>query len=485
MKENGSLRNLADQLFAEAGISFLSPECREVFGDMNRKLFVACSGGADSVFLLYWAFKYVEAIGRVNDLEVLHFNHCLRGKESDGDALFVKSICEGLGLALHCSSWERSVETKSVNEAEARAARFEFFDKICGNYESSCVLVGHHSNDVLESMLMRLSRGSGSVGLSAPRPISYPGLSFKVCRPLLNLSSDTIRETLKKVGVPWREDASNVSDDFYRNRIRNKVIPVWQHSCDRDISAGALEARERLEEDSKALDCWLDQLWPKLIKKENTLFLAEFSELELALQRRALDRLITESGMKMSLQPRNWKQFKAAIQSGGRCVINLSEECNLELNEASQEITLNRLELRPTWNAFRLPIGGAAYLPGGSKVIASWVELNAGLLAKIRGGEFPHTETVFLKVKQLRSLTVRRWLNGDRFRPHGLESEKKVSKLFIDRKVPLDVRACLPFFIADEGEVLWAPHLPPNAAYVVDHKTTHALQLIYKASVVT
>lgn len=472
---------VADQLFAELGTSFLRPAIKDILDDPDCRIFVACSGGADSVFILYWIFEYLKKQSSLDRLQVLHFNHCLRGEASDGDEQFVRDICAGLDIPIHISRWERLDFVEAVSEAEARTARFRFFQSICKSVDNSFVFTGHHGGDVVETMLMRLSRGSGSVGLSAPRPISDPGLGFWVCRPLLGLTSEKVRTLLNRQGGFWREDASNQSNDFYRNRIRNSVIPAWQRASDRDILPGVLMARERLEEDSKALEVWLDSLWDDLTGSQNTLDLERFTQIEPALQRRAIDRFLVQTGCNVAFEVAHWSILQQSLKNGEISVISLSDSVRFVVDPAKGKIELKIVRESASWHPFHLPIQGLAFLPDGSSIQAEIVEINDELLNSVRSGAFSHSDTVYLKVKHPQSVAVRVWRHGDRYWPHGLGKSKKVSKLFIDRKVPLDLRSRLPFFVSNRDEILWVPHLPPNQSYLVDHNDTHALQLIYKA----
>jgi len=121
--------------------------------------------------------------------------------------------------------------------------------------------LGHQQNDIAESMLMRLARGSGLNGLLAPRPVQSLAIRRVHVRPLLSLSKEAILTHLRSAGIVWREDASNQLGAHLRNRIRNLVIPSWQAADPtRDLLAGVAHARELLEEDAEALDAWADQI---------------------------------------------------------------------------------------------------------------------------------------------------------------------------------------------------------------------------------
>lgn len=218
---------------------------------------VGFSGGADSLalLLLLWA-HWPERRGR---LVALHFNHRLRGAVADADERFCRRVCRSLGVRLQVGRWRnRRLE---ASEAEAREARFAFFDRAARRSGVRALWLGHQQDDIAETMLMRLARGSGTAGLAAPRPVHQVGSQVRL-RPMLTLKKEEIVARLRESRIPWREDRTNAGRRYFRNRIRHQVLPLWQKAAGRDIAAGAALARERLEEDDSALDAWVDELRP-------------------------------------------------------------------------------------------------------------------------------------------------------------------------------------------------------------------------------
>ena len=246
---------------------------------------VAFSGGADSLALLliFWA----EGPGRWGrDFVVLHFNHGLRGRASDADEKFCAQVCAALGLKLVTGRWRDA--HKGASEAEARAARHAFFSREMGRRKIRLLWLAHQQDDIAETMLMRLARGSGTGGLAAPRPVQPQADGRVHLRPLLTLKKAELVAALRAAGAVWREDSSNAGPDYFRNRIRATVLPVWVRAAQRDALAGAALARERLEEDDVALESWLDELRP--LTKAGRLDLRRLAGQPRALVRRALHR---------------------------------------------------------------------------------------------------------------------------------------------------------------------------------------------------
>ncbi len=150
------------------------------------------------------------------------------------------------------------------------------------------VFLGHQQDDVAESMLMRLARGSGAGGLAAPRPVQIQPRGRIHVRPLLDLKKAELIAALRSVGLPWCEDATNRTDRFLRNRVRTAVLGPWNKAAGRDALAGAARSRTLLEEDDDALERWLDELQP--LADDRTLDLQILAKKPRALLRRALHR---------------------------------------------------------------------------------------------------------------------------------------------------------------------------------------------------
>ncbi len=228
-------------------------------GAANRRWTVAFSGGADSLALLLLVWAHWPE--RREGLVALHFNHRLRGRAAVADAVFCRRVCVSLGVTFVSGEWVQA--RKGAAEAEARAARFEFFGHELSRRRIKALWLGHQQDDIAETALMRLARGSGTAGLAAPRPVQMmPGGRVHL-RPLLTLKKREVVRALTEAGAVWREDASNETKDYFRNRIRHAVLPEWIVAAgDRDALAGAALSRELLDEDDAALEAWLEALAP-------------------------------------------------------------------------------------------------------------------------------------------------------------------------------------------------------------------------------
>jgi tRNA(Ile)-lysidine synthase len=251
---------------------------------------VALSGGADSVGLLLLIWAHWPA--RRDRLTAFHFDHRLRGAASTADARFCGKVCAALSIPLVSGRWVASRRMRS--EAAARRARFEFIEREMTKKCTRVLWLGHQQDDIAETMLMRLSRGSGTAGLAAPRPIHEiapiggADRSIFHIRPLLTLKKKEIAGALASAGASWREDSSNAKGAHFRNRVRSDVIPRWVRASQRDAMAGAALSRELLEEDTRAIDAWVDLLAP--IGSDHSLNVVGLRGRPRAVVRRALHR---------------------------------------------------------------------------------------------------------------------------------------------------------------------------------------------------
>lgn len=275
---------------------------------------VALSGGADSValLLLVWA-HWPERRAR---LRALHFDHRLRGSASAADARFCAGLCAALGVPLVAGRWKAGRSSRS--EAAARAARFAFIGREMATRRMGALWLGHQQDDIAETMLMRLARGSGGAGLAAPRAIhahgpAGPGARLHL-RPLLTLKKSEIVRALRAAGARWREDSTNAKGAHFRNRLRLDVIPRWVRAAQRDALSGAALSRELLEEDDRALEAWVDFLGP--LAADGSLSVARLAGRPRAVVRRALHRWLLLQPRAGTLSRQGFDGLLRAVERG-------------------------------------------------------------------------------------------------------------------------------------------------------------------------
>lgn len=464
-----SLRSIAGSDWLDSRVADAIEEAASVY--------IACSGGADSVFL---ALCFSGAEWR-DKITVLHFNHKLRGAESDEDERFVRNLCDCLGLDLVVGAWAHSGTEPPVTEDAAREARMQFFaDALGKGIDDSIILTGHHGDDVAETLLMRLSRGSGLQGLCAPRALSTGSGGLRFARPLLTLQKDELIGWLRKANSTWREDESNRSSRHYRNRLRKKVIPEWEIASERPIHPGVALSRRLLEEDWQALEVAFEAAWAEIGDGRESLRLADLLELPRAFQRRAINRFVLDAvGSPVALPMLD--SILESLVSQTPFKKSIEDSLWIEMGEDGV-IRISSKRCSNRWPVQALPLNATLFFPDLGSLMACDSILGQELLEKVRAGAVSHEKQVYLGIeeKQRPALQVRLWEPGDAYQPVGRKSPVKLKELFIDRKIPREQRSSLPVIVHSNGDILWVPFLPPNQNYLLTKNATRALQLTYE-----
>lgn len=373
------------------------------------RVIAAVSGGADSVAMLFALYLLRDELGIA--LEAAHFNHHLRGAESDRDEAFVTDFCGRYDIPLHLGSGRIAPGKKGL-EAAARDARYAFLRSLPGK-----VATAHTADDNAETVLMRLIRGTGLKGLGAIAPVSG-----NVIRPMLTVTRDDVEAFLEEYALPHVEDSSNETDDFLRNRIRHGILPLMRAENPRigeNLSAMALLLRE----DESCLQA--------MIPEEQMPDVSRLKAMEPALRRRALERFLKAQGVREPEQIHilqaeqllyHWSP-SAAMQFPGGVTIG------------RQYDRLVRLECAPELPETRLSVPGETCI-GGKRFVSEYttdLEERPGSVLVCPVG----------------ALTVRSRRSGDTMRlPGGTRSLKK---MYIDRKIPASQRAAVPVLADDRG----------------------------------
>lgn len=377
----------------------------------GERVICAVSGGADSMALLMGMYLLRDKLGII--LEAAHFNHCLRGLESDADQAFVTEFCEGLQIPLHLGKKQVSAGNKGL-EAAARDARYGFFEELNGK-----IATAHTANDNAETLIMHLIRGTGLKGLGGISPARG-----KIIRPMLDITRDQVLGFLEEYHVSFREDSSNGEDRFLRNRVRHHVMPLLQQENPRiaqNLSATAL----RLRQDEQALQSQVDACY--------TLRVSELRNLPQGIRLRVLERFLKEQGVK---EPEAEHLEMAQSLVFSKCPsASAGFPGGVWIRRQYDELIASPPKQPPS--AVQLPCPGVVMF-GNYRI--SCCRSDEPLRSR---NEF----TVAVKGK----LWVRSRQAGDAIRLPG--GTKSLKKLFIDRKIPASARPFIPVLEDDEGIV--------------------------------
>lgn len=439
---------------------------------------VALSGGADSVALLL-ALVGARRAGALGggppELFALHFNHRLRGAEAEADAAFCRELCATLAVPLHVgmAPW---TEGSDISEAEARDARLAFFDETVRAAGARVLWLGHQRDDVVETLLLRLARGSGSRGLAAPRPVQRLADGRVRLRPLLDWPKRELEAMLRTAGAAWREDASNHGDAYFRNRLRRHVVPAWDAATPNELGAAAARSRALLEEEDDALEAWVDRVLPTPAAPE--LALEPLRATPVAITRRALHRWLGGQGLGSVLTSAAFDELLAAVRAARSARFSAGAERFLVVTEDGLRCIAP--ESAPEgWTERMLPVPGEVALPHGALLRAARIALEGDGDRRLRIAASDDRRTVLVAMETIAPFSIRPWRAGDQYRPLGGTGTTKLQDQFVNRRIPREMRRRLPVVCGPEGEILWVPGLPPAENARITSGTAQAVQLTY------
>ena len=370
----------------------------------------AVSGGADSVALLFALYLLKEKL-QIR-LSAAHFNHHLRGAESDQDQAFVEDFCSRYDIPLYKGGAAVETGPKGL-EAAARDARYGYLKTLPGR-----IATAHTADDNAETVLMHLIRGTGLKGLGGIAP-----KSGKLIRPMLTVTRQDVMAFLQEWNLPHVEDQSNHTDQFLRNRLRHHVMPLLNRENPRlaeNVSAMAMQLRQEEHYLSRQV--------------ELTDRVSVLREMDPALRNRALESFLRQQGVKEP-QREQIQLLKCLVFSNNPSARGAFPGGITIGREYDRLLRLPQEELPDT-----------AQLTLGSQKLPQWkMEIHVSQAQSLEQGK-----TVFT-VQPEGKIVVRSRLPGDRIRLPG--GSKTLKKLFIDEKIPAWERPFLPV-LADEKGVL-------------------------------
>ena len=445
------------------------------------RVLIAVSGGPDSVALLHLLAELKEELGLC--LEVAHLQHGIRGEEAREDAWFVREIAERLGLRCHINEVAlpkiRAERGKGNLEAMARDARYRFFAEVAKERGIQKVATAHTRDDQAETVLMWMLRGSGRKGLGGIRPVLAPVLAEKgsrsgpvLVRPLIETSREAIIGYLASKQLQYRMDRTNLDPSLLRNWIRLELLPQLREKFDLQLDERLAQLADLMREEEQFLEGLTQSLLPQVVR-EKKVMRAPLLEQPKAMQRRLIRLWLEESlgnlrGVSfdhveeiLSLIAQGPPQGRLAVPRGREVVRTYDSLC-------LEERGLGR---KAACYSYTLPIQGELVIH------------EAGMKMENRRSSFipgsrpeDALEALFDLDSLPETLTVRNFRPGDRFRPLGMQGHRKVKDLFIEKKVPLEVRATLPLLLAG-NEILWIPGYGRSEVAKVGAATKKILQV--------
>ncbi len=428
------------------------------------RVLVACSGGVDSVALLHFMASHRDRMAI--EVAAIHVDHMLRGAESAADGTFVEGLCTAYGIPFFGGSVpvQELIEQGGGNiQAVCRDGRYALFTEVMQQQGYNVLVTAHHAEDQLETVLMQVAKGSQPSGMPVKRDMEG-GI---VIRPLLPVMKADLYSYVEKHTLQYREDPSNESDAYMRNRYRHHIVPFmldespaaaksvvkmagWLQQDDDLLEGLALEQVERIVE----------------LKEEGHLAIdsSVFSDMHLALQRRVITLLLKYlydgESIPVEYNSALISQLLHHITSqDGNVSIDLPR--GIRFMRSYGKLTFVRgshLEELVSEKVFPQGI----WTRWGHEVELYWTEMDDAYAELFTGAAdimyFDLPDSDF-------PLRIKKRENGDRILLPGMSQSKRLSRLFIDEKVGLAERDRLPIITTARGEVCAIPGLRYGVAF--------------------
>ncbi|HUU15651.1 MAG TPA: tRNA lysidine(34) synthetase TilS [Sedimentisphaerales bacterium] len=459
-------------------------KANELFSSADKVL-LAVSGGADSTALLYamHALSSENVFGA--ELLCAHINHQLRGAEADSDEDFVIAQAASLKLAVttkHVDVRGFAGRNKLSIETAARKLRIKNLLEIAGANNCDCVATAHQKNDNAETILQRLTRGTGFRGLGGIWPMRVFADEFKFVRPLLCVRRDEIIKYLEQRNLKWRQDHTNTDCTYRRNYIRHRLLPALQQDCSGSLVEQLSELSESACRFYKLVCSRADEIWPEpadcvseRMSLDLKVLLAQPQPVMVELIRRSLtalgcgERDLTQRHYEGILRLAEQNISGKEIELPGEFVVG-AEYGNLifsgpEKRPHSEEQIVESIRLEvPGQTRFGRNLVKAVIFKADEKEFEKFKAEKTNFIERFD----------FDKIKP--PLVVRFRKAGDRFVPLGLGEEKKVGKFLTAARVPQEVRQKL-LIINDSEKIIWVWPIRTSEQAKVTSGTRKILQL--------
>ncbi len=417
---------------------------------------IAVSGGADSVCLLHVLRNLAPRWGLT--LSVLHVNHNLRGDASRDDAAFVRSLAAGLNLPFTLHDLDLSTGPGNL-EQSARNGRLAFFHRHLASGFATRIALGHTRSDQAETVLFRFLRGSGATGLAAIRPVTGRG----IVRPLIEIERPEIERFLRDRTIAWREDATNATLDFARNRIRHQLLPQLAREWNPALAETLAHTADLCLAEEAYWQTEIDRLAGLHLTRRGRAILmsaAALAALPLAAARRLVRHaiLLATDGHHAS----HFRHIAAVLELAARPQgTGRTQLPGLEVRRSFDWLCLAPPTV-PEAYSLRPAVPSITRVPGTDFAIS--LELLENSTTSRSADNVYNSGVSRLDWNRLSGpLEMRNWRPGDEYQPMGILAAKKIKTLFHQARIPVWERAQWPV-LTDAESIVWARRFGTAAA---------------------
>lgn len=400
---------------------------------------VGCSSGPDSMALVDMLLKIRKKYNLM--IVIAHVNHNVR-KQSYDEAIYIKEYCNDNDLMFETMTIEEYGDDNFENEA--RNIRYHFFKGLVEKYKANYLMTAHHADDLMETILMRVSRGSNLAGYSGFHKVVDMG-TYKIVRPLIEFTKEELENYDKENNIKYFIDESNLCDKYTRNRYRKYVLPFLKNE-DKYIHKKFLKFSENLIDANKFIERERNKVL-KDVLDDKKIIIDKFISIDSFLQKEILYYLMYEFYQDdlILINDRHIKLINDLIYSNKvNGLINLPNEVVaiksynfVELKRSTEEILSYEIE----FNQY-------AKLPNNHYIeLVSDTNDNSNNICRLNSKE----------VKLPLIIRTRKY--GDRMYIKGLDGSRKIKDIFIDKKIKLSDRENWPIVVDSLGKVVWLPGL--------------------------
>ena len=466
----------------------------------GNTLGLAVSGGADSVALLR---LFQELRGELGiTLCVLHFNHQLRGAESDADEAFVKSLARAHDI--ECITESADVAAMAMRhgwnlEDAARRLRYDFFATVLSRGAADCVATAHTADDQAETVLTRIVRGTGLAGLSSILPVRK-----KIIRPLIEVRRNDLRAFLAEHQQEWREDATNRDTQRLRARVRHRLLPELERNFSASITDRLCDLAALAWDDEQFWSALVEERYSQLVSRDPRGSSVDVKNLLSPLLGSRRQQVLNAHSYRALAQRLVRRLYAESVQGEGqlsrkhveqviRFAICGSSGRKLELpGGVTVEREFGKLFFLPAGDASRakradLPHAVRSYeyeleVPSVGSTAISIPELGRSFCLKMidwpRSERDTRRQGVVLDAERLCApLVLRNWNPGDAYQPFGRQRTRKLARMFIDGRIGVTERALWPV-LTSAGRVAWADRMPVAQEFSATDVTRTGLWIV-------
>lgn len=417
----------------------------------ESNILVAVSGGMDSVVLAHLCRE-----ANLN-ISIAHCNFSLRGKESDEDEVFVMELADALDAQIFIEGFETeayAAEKKLSLQMAARELRYNWFTELCETLQFDYIFTAHHANDNLETVLINFIRGTGLEGLTG-----IPDLNGCVIRPLLPFTRNEIENYAKNQNFQWREDSSNQSTKYFRNKVRLEIIPKLLELNPQLLDSFG-KTRSHLQQSSQLIEDYMSALFPQIAKEEEYGYSFRVNLLQTIPNLKAvLYALFRSFGFT------EWEDVYGLIEAQpGKMVFSkthrlIRDREHLLLTVIPEEDS-KAYPIKEEEEVVMLPMGTFQF-----EEVEEYSKENG--------------RTICVDSARLQyPLSVRKWQEGDYFYPFGMQGKKKLSKFFKDEKLSLPQKENC-WLLCSREEIVWVIGHRLDARFAIDEDTKSILRISY------